>query len=101
MIDNYEGNRRGTSEELVNPLRRQHGEVVCGQLDDPFIISPIKVRLLQPLGGDDTELPVPERTRDLQRSIAGRDRVVELSELRVDIREEGTDTSAPAIVAQL
>ena len=93
--------RRGDSEILVDPVGGQRREVVGGQLDHPLVLAPVgnapardrswsRMRSSQ----------VPEAPGDLQRAGAGRERLVQLAEQRVDVRHERADPASPAVVVQ-
>src|SRR5215813_14709764 len=44
------------SEELIDPVGGEHGEVVGGQLDDPLMLAQEVVRLQEAACGEDAEL---------------------------------------------
>ena len=50
--------------------------------------------------GENAESQVPEAPGDLQRPPAAHERLVRLVEPRVDVRHEGADPPAPAVVVQ-
>ena len=58
------------------------------------------MRLLEIGRGGNAERHVPEALGDLQRASARHERLVELAEQRVDVRNERVDPAAPAIVVQ-
>ena len=58
------------------------------------------MRLLEINRGEDAESQVAEAPGDLQRTGAGHERLVQLAELRVDVRHERADTASPAVVVQ-
>ncbi len=68
-------------EILVDPIGRQHGEVVGGQFNHPLILTPEVMRLHEIARGEDAKSQVPEAPGDLQRAGAGRERLVQLAEL--------------------
>ena len=64
------------------------------------IVAPEVMRLREIARGEDAKSQVPEAPGDLQRAGAGRERLVQLAELGVDVRHEGADPAAPAVVVQ-
>ena len=77
--------RASKSEILVDPVGRQRGEVAGGQFNHPIILTPDVMRLREIACGEDAKSQVPEAPGDLQRAGAGRERLVQLAELRVDV----------------
>ena len=79
---------RGVSEILVDPIGGQRREVVGGQLNHPLVVAPPVMRLCEKARGENAESQVTEAPGDLQRAGAGRQRLVQLAEQRVDVRHD-------------
>ena len=97
IVDRWRG---GGAEILVDPLGGQDREIVGGQLDDPLVLAPKVVRLLEVRRPEDAESQVPEASGDVQRAVAAHERLVQLSEQRVEIRHRRADSPSLAIVVQ-
>ena len=75
-------------------------EIVGGELEHVPVFAPIMVHLLEMARGDDTKPQIPEAPGDLQGAGAGRERLVQLVERRMDRRHQSVDLATPTIVLQ-
>jgi hypothetical protein len=66
----------GHSQILVDQVGGQRCEVSGGQLDNPLVVAPIAMHLLEIHRGLNAEPQVPEAPRDLQRPGASHKRLV-------------------------
>ena len=87
-------------EILADPVGGQCGKVVGRERENPLVLAPIVVRLLEKARGEDAELQVPRRPRDRQRPAAASERLVQLSALGMGVRHERVHTASPALVVQ-
>ena len=91
--------QRGHTEIFVHPVGGQR-EIVGGELEHVPVLAPIMVHLLEMARGDDTKPQIPEALGDLQGAGAGRERLVQLVERRMDRRHQSVDLATPTIVLQ-
>jgi hypothetical protein len=89
------------AEALEPAVGRQRRHVVGYQLNHPLVVGAVVMQLPQHTRGNDSQLEVVQPPRNLQRVTAGGLRLFQLAQLRVDIRHEGTDVPAAAVVVQL
>jgi hypothetical protein len=92
--------RRDVAEGLVFPFRGQPRHVAGNELSHPLVFATQVVRLLEIARGDDLESQVSQVLGERQRADPGGKRLIELRELRVDVRHERIDTPALAVVVQ-
>src|SRR5262249_54995559 len=89
-----------TSESLMEPFVGQHGKVIDGEGNCPFVLASPIVGLLEKGRSEDAESQIPEACGDFQRAGARRKRIVQLTEQRMAVRHEGADLATPAVVVQ-
>src|SRR5262245_63688428 len=92
--------RYGGTEILVDPLGGQGAQVARGQLDDPFVVAPEVVSLLEIRRGQNAESQIPEAPGDLQPAGAALDSMVQLPEQRTEVGRDGADLAPPTIIVQ-
>ena len=92
--------RRGKSEKLMDPVCGQLREIGGGQFDRPRVFGPLAMHLRKVGCGLDAQFQVPEARGEFQRPVAGRERLVQLAEHRVEVYQGGADPASPMVVVQ-
>src|SRR5262245_22166510 len=96
ILDRYRYRTRYT---LVDVGGRRH-EDIGDQFDYPFIVAPVVVRLRESARRHHAELYVSEKLGDRRRTATGYERLVQLTELVVDVGYSRADMPASALVVQ-
>src|SRR5262245_66396418 len=77
------------------------GRKVAGrQLDHLFVLAPMVTSLGEKGRGGDAEAQIPEATGEFQRPGPPRERLIELTELRVDACHERVESAASTVVIE-
>src|SRR5262245_28150624 len=85
---------------LLVPLGGQRGEAVGGQLDCSLVVAPVVMRLLEIRRSQNAESQVPEASGDFQRPGPRHERLVQLAEMTVGVRQESGDPTSAAVVVE-